>query len=73
MSDGSMGKRGSIEATASDSPVMQGRNAREYGRGVESCPYPEGSPEREGWMEGFGNVTAEDFPDAGRPGTRPMT
>ena len=41
-----------FQATASDSPVMQGRNAREYGRGRESCPYPEGSPERQGWMEG---------------------
>ncbi len=49
-----------MEATASDSPVMQGRNAREYGRGRESCPYPEGSIERQGWLEGYDDVTADD-------------
>jgi ribosome modulation factor len=49
-----------ISATAADSPVMQGRNAREYGRGRESCPYTEGSAERQGWLEGFDDVTADD-------------
>ena len=60
-----------FSATAADSPVMQGRNAREYGRGRESCPYPEGSAERQGWLEGFDDVTAGDshktaVPDADR-------
>ena len=55
------GARSSVEATASDSPVMQGRNAREYGRGRDSCPYPEGSAERQGWFEGFDDITADDL------------
>ena len=49
-----------ISATAADSPVMQGRNAREYGRGRESCPYPKGSAERQGWLEGYDDLTADD-------------
>jgi ribosome modulation factor len=53
-------KETNIGATAADSPVMQGRNAREYGRGRESCPYPEGSAERQGWLEGFDDLTADD-------------
>jgi ribosome modulation factor len=49
-----------VEATASDSPYMQGRNAKEYGHGRESCPYPEGSEERKGWLEGFDGITADN-------------
>jgi ribosome modulation factor len=49
-----------VEATASDSPYMQGRNAKEYGHGRESCPYPEGSEERKGWLEGFDRITADN-------------
>jgi ribosome modulation factor len=40
-------------ATASDSPYIKGRNARLYGKSRESCPYPEGSQDREGWLEAF--------------------
>ncbi len=48
------------EATASDQPVIQGRNAREYGKGRESCPYQPGTIEHQGWMDGFDDVTADD-------------
>ncbi|KQP96631.1 Rmf/CrpP family protein [Methylobacterium sp. Leaf117] len=40
-------------ATASDSPFIKGRNARLYGKQRESCPYAEGSPDREAWMQAF--------------------
>ncbi|MEH3120269.1 MAG: hypothetical protein PGN25_22480 [Methylorubrum populi] len=39
------------QATASDSPFIQGRNARLYGKSVAECPYPEGSQDREAWMQ----------------------
>lgn len=58
------------EATASDSPLIQGRNARLYGKSRESCPYSEGSPEREGWMDGFGGEDAVTLGDAGHPADR---
>lgn len=41
------------EATASDSPLIQGRNARLYGKPATQCPYGEGTPERAAWMESY--------------------
>ena len=52
-------EQSTVGGTASDSPVMQGRNARENGHGRDNCPYPEGSVERQGWLEGYDNVTAD--------------
>ena len=52
-------EQSTVGGTASDSPVMQGRNARENSHGRDSCPYPEGSVERQGWLDGYDNVTAE--------------
>ncbi len=40
-------------ATASDSPFIQGRNARLYGKAPSECPYPEASQEREAWLQAF--------------------
>lgn len=40
-------------ATASDSPFIQGRNARLYGKAPTECPYPDGSEEREAWLQAF--------------------
>ncbi|MGV7033048.1 ribosome modulation factor [Methylobacterium symbioticum] len=53
-------------ATASDSPLIKGRNARLYGKSRESCPYAEGTQDRAGWLEGFdGASTPEAEQDAG--------
>ena len=46
-------EQSTVGGTASDSPVMQGRNARENGHGRDSCPYQKGSLERQGWLEGL--------------------
>ena len=62
-------EQSTVGGTASDSPVMQGRNARENGHGRDSCPYPEGSVEQQGWLEGYKNTTADDL----EGGTRPQT
>lgn len=51
------------QATASDSPFIQGRNARLYGKPVSECPYPEGSEERAGWMEAYEAAANEDPPE----------
>lgn len=40
-------------ATASDSPLIKGRNARLYGKTRESCPYPEGSQDRAVWLQAW--------------------
>jgi ribosome modulation factor len=40
-------------ASASDSPFIQGRNARLYGKAPSECPYPEDSEERAAWMQAF--------------------
>ena len=40
-------------ATASDSPFIEGRNARLYGKAPSECPYAEGSEEHGAWMEAF--------------------
>ncbi|MDP4025079.1 Rmf/CrpP family protein [Methylobacterium sp. NEAU 140] len=42
-----------VQATASDSPFIQGRNARLYGKPQSDCPYPEGSQDRAAWMEAY--------------------
>ena len=58
------------EATASDSPFIQGRNARLYGKPASQCPYPEGSPERALWLEAFaedGPASTAGVDEAGRP------
>lgn len=47
------------EATASDSPFIQGRNARLYGKPVSQCPYPEGSEERKAWLEAYESETGD--------------
>ena len=48
------------QATASDSPFIQGRNARLYGKTIDACPYPEGSPDREAWVQAFEEATTEE-------------
>ncbi len=48
------------QATASDSPFIQGRNARLYGKTADECPYPEGSQERKAWMEAYEDATLDD-------------
>ena len=60
-------EQSTVGGTASDSPVMQGRNARENGHGRDSCPYPEGSAERQGWFDGYDNVTADVLEAGLRP------
>ncbi|MDO9425715.1 MAG: Rmf/CrpP family protein [Methylobacterium sp.] len=40
-------------ATASDSPFIQGRNARTHGKPAETCPYPEGSADRQAWLQAW--------------------
>ncbi|MBE7245592.1 Rmf/CrpP family protein [Methylobacterium sp. A49B] len=51
------------QATASDSPFIQGRNARLYGKPVSECPYPEGSQERAAWMEAYEEAVNSDPPE----------
>lgn len=41
------------EATASDSPFIQGRNARLHGKTAAQCPHPEGSEEHAAWMQAY--------------------
>ncbi len=48
------------QATASDSPFIQGRNARLYGKGADSCPYPEGSQDREAWLQAYEEAAVDD-------------
>ena len=54
-----------VQATASDSPFIQGRNARLYGKPVSECPYPEGSEERaalDGGLRGSGESDPPEKP-----------
>jgi len=51
--------------TASDSPFIQGRNARLYGKTVAECPYPEGSEERQAWIQAFEEAAADTPPGEG--------
>ncbi|TXN20608.1 MULTISPECIES: ribosome modulation factor [Methylobacterium] len=48
------------QATASDSPFIQGRNARVYGKSAADCPYPEGSQERQAWLQAFAEAAVDD-------------
>lgn len=50
------------QATASDSPFIQGRNARHYGKAVSDCPYAEGTEDRAAWIQAYEEAAA---PDAG--------
>lgn len=47
------------QATASDSAFIQGRNARLYGKSVSECPYPDGSQERQAWLQAFEEAMAD--------------
>ncbi|MCJ2115100.1 MULTISPECIES: hypothetical protein [Methylobacterium] len=49
-----------VQATASDSPFIQGRNARLYGKPASECPYPEGSEEHAGWMQAYEEAAVSD-------------
>lgn len=51
-----------VKATASDSPFIQGRNARVYGKAVSECPYPEGSEDRAAWMQAYEEAGGTDEP-----------
>lgn len=46
-------------ASASDSPFIQGRNARLYGRPASECPYADGSQERAAWMQAYEEAAAD--------------
>ncbi|GJD44654.1 hypothetical protein AFCDBAGC_2521 [Methylobacterium cerastii] len=48
------------QATASDSPFIQGRNARLYGKPIDDCPYAEGSEERTAWLQAYEEATVTD-------------
>lgn len=54
------------QATASDSAFIQGRNARLYGKPKSECPYPEGSQEREAWMQAYDEAQQSDPPKTTR-------
>ena len=55
-------------ATASDSPFIQGRNARVYGKTRESCPYSEGSEDRVAWLQAWDEAGADQTSaDANQP------
>ncbi len=47
-------------ATASDSPFIQGRNARLYGKTRETCPYSDGSEDHAAWMQAYDEAVADD-------------
>lgn len=49
-----------VQATASDSPFIQGRNARLYGKGIDTCPYPEGSQDRAAWLQAYEEAATDD-------------
>ena len=48
------------EATASDSPFIQGRNARLHGKTLAQCPYAEGSEERASWLQAYEEAAVTD-------------
>ncbi len=48
------------QATASDSPFIQGRNARLYGKSAAQCPYPEGSEDRQAWLQAFEEAATDE-------------
>jgi hypothetical protein len=51
------------QATASDSPFIQGRNARLYGKPKSECPYPDGSEDHAAWMEAYDEAVLSDPPE----------
>jgi ribosome modulation factor len=46
--------------TASDSAFIQGRNARLYGKPADACPYPEGSDDRQAWLQAWEEAGAPE-------------
>ncbi len=48
------------QATASDSPFIQGRNARLYGKSIDECPYAEGSEDRAAWIQAYEEAATDD-------------
>lgn len=48
------------QATATDSPFIQGRNARLYGKPIGDCPYAEGSEERAAWLQAYEEAAVTD-------------
>jgi ribosome modulation factor len=53
------------EATASDSPFIQGRNARLYGKPRSQCPYPEGSQDHAAWMQAYEEASSPEADEGG--------
>ena len=47
------------QATASDSPFIQGRNARLYGKSIDECPYAEGSEDRAAWIQAYEDLNVD--------------
>ena len=52
-----------VQATASDSPFIQGRNARLYGKPASACPYPDASEERAAWIQAYEEAAVSDPPE----------
>ena len=48
-----MTSQANASAGASDSPFIQGRNARLHGKPASDCPYPEGSEDRTAWIQAY--------------------
>lgn len=44
-------------------PIAEGARARAIGRPKDACPYPAGSVERAGWLEGYDGAPRGDGPD----------
>ncbi|MCJ2037310.1 Rmf/CrpP family protein [Methylobacterium sp. J-068] len=59
-------------ATASDSPFIQGRNARLYGKPRERCPYAEGTQDRTAWLQAY-DEAADDRAEQDTGTTDPQT
>ena len=53
-------------ASASDSPVIQGRNARVNGQGRETCPHPEGSEDRAAWLQAWDQFGDDNAAEASK-------
>lgn len=50
----------SAGATASDSPFIQGRNARLYGKARDSCPYSDDSEDQIAWLQAWDEAGTDD-------------
>ena len=55
-----------VQATASDSPFIQGRNARLYGKPKSECPYAEGTEDYAAWMQAYDEAQQSDPPQTNR-------